>query len=105
MDELAAWKSLNQYVGGSASVEHNHIYGTSDVDGSSISERSRRIAPTSKMMVSLTCQRPTVKTTHSSPLHLLQRMWRDKDSASKVRGRADERQVVTTTLREAPVHA
>ncbi|CAI2356659.1 unnamed protein product [Caenorhabditis sp. 36 PRJEB53466] len=51
MDELTAWKALNQYVGGSsASVEHNHIYGTSEVDGSSISERSRRITPTTKMM-------------------------------------------------------
>uniref|UniRef100_A0A1I7TCW1 VHS domain-containing protein n=1 Tax=Caenorhabditis tropicalis TaxID=1561998 RepID=A0A1I7TCW1_9PELO len=50
IDELNAWKSLNQYVGGSGSVEHNHIYGTSEVDGSSISERSRRHTPNSKMM-------------------------------------------------------
>ncbi|CCD61861.2 CLASP_N domain-containing protein [Caenorhabditis elegans] len=51
IDELNAWKSLNQYVGGSGpTVEHNHIYGTSEVDGSSISERSRRHAPSSKIM-------------------------------------------------------
>ncbi|KAF1747390.1 hypothetical protein GCK72_023852 [Caenorhabditis remanei] len=50
IDELNAWKSLNQYVGGSGSVEHNHIYGTSEVDGSSISERSRRHTPSSKMV-------------------------------------------------------
>uniref|UniRef100_A0A8R1DWT5 Uncharacterized protein n=1 Tax=Caenorhabditis japonica TaxID=281687 RepID=A0A8R1DWT5_CAEJA len=50
MDELAAWKSLAQYSGGPTNVEHNHIYGGSEVDGSSISERSRRLTPSTKMM-------------------------------------------------------
>ncbi|CAB3399342.1 unnamed protein product [Caenorhabditis bovis] len=43
MDELNAFRSLNQYV--PSNIEVNHIYGTSEVDGDSISERSRRIKP------------------------------------------------------------
>ncbi|CAI5456062.1 unnamed protein product [Caenorhabditis angaria] len=52
VDELAAWKSLNQFIGGSSNnsvVEHNHIYGTSEIEGDSISERSRRMTPSIKM--------------------------------------------------------